>query len=237
MAKQVQLRRGTNSEHATFTGAAGELTYVTDDKTLRIHDGTTAGGIKAITEGTGTTNISNNVDITAGNLNITAGALQFAGNTGMTIRQVVTSSTTGTEPTITSPSNDTTTGHFISITPQTSGSKILVLGSMQCSMDPDSTPAYAGVRVNLYTHTSQQTVNTTAAGTPLLAGADAGPLFRIREHDNSAAHHVVYPLLYVYEPGDTTTRYLDFTINCDNEETDEVQHDRSASPFYAIELA
>jgi len=235
MAKQVQLRRGTNSEHATFTGAAGELTYVTDDKTLRIHDGTTAGGIKAITEGTGTTNISNNVDITAGNLNIAAGnlniaagALQFAGNTGMTIRQVVTSSTTGSEPTITSSTNDTTTGHFISITPQTSGSKILVLGSMQCSMNPDSSPAYAGVRVNLYTHTSQQTVNTTAAGTPLL---------RIRESDSSSPHYLVYPLLYLYEPGDTTTRYLDFTINCDNVETDEVFHDRSVSPFYAIELA
>ena len=204
---------------------------LTVDGTSTLTGAATLGGTAAIT---GATTLTGGV---AGNLNILTGALQFAGNTGMTIRQVVTSSTTGSEPTVTSPTNDTTTGHFISITPQTSGSKILVLGSMQCNMKPDSTPAYAGVRVNLYTHTSQQTVNTTAAGTPLLAGADAGPLFRIRESDTTSVHYVVYPLLYVYEPGDTTTRYLDFTINCDNEETEEVSHDRSLSPFYAIELA
>ena len=45
MAKQVQLRRGSASDHTTFTGAVGELTYVSDDKTLRIHDGSTARGV------------------------------------------------------------------------------------------------------------------------------------------------------------------------------------------------
>jgi hypothetical protein len=34
MAKQVQLRRGSASDHTTFTGAVGELTYVSDDKTF-----------------------------------------------------------------------------------------------------------------------------------------------------------------------------------------------------------
>jgi len=53
MAKQVQLRRGDASDHATFTGAIGELTYVSDDKTLRIHDGSTAGGVKVIGENSG----------------------------------------------------------------------------------------------------------------------------------------------------------------------------------------
>jgi len=54
MAKQVQLRRGSASDHTTFTGAVGELTYVSDDKTLRIHDGSTAGGIYV---GTGVINV------------------------------------------------------------------------------------------------------------------------------------------------------------------------------------
>jgi len=44
MAAQLRLRRGTHAEHATFTGAEGELTFVTDDKALRIHDGNTIGG-------------------------------------------------------------------------------------------------------------------------------------------------------------------------------------------------
>lgn len=44
MAKQVQLRRGTNTQHSAFTGAEGEVTYNTEKKTLVTHDGTTVGG-------------------------------------------------------------------------------------------------------------------------------------------------------------------------------------------------
>lgn len=45
MTVQLQLRRGTNVETAAFTGAEGELTYDMTNKNLRIHDGTTLGGI------------------------------------------------------------------------------------------------------------------------------------------------------------------------------------------------
>jgi len=45
---QVKLRRGTEAEHDTtnggFTGAEGEVTVDTTNDTLRVHDGTTAGG-------------------------------------------------------------------------------------------------------------------------------------------------------------------------------------------------
>jgi hypothetical protein len=44
MANQVQFRRGTTTQNNAFTGAAGEITYDTDAKTLRLHDGLTAGG-------------------------------------------------------------------------------------------------------------------------------------------------------------------------------------------------
>jgi len=44
MPKQVKLRRGTTAQHATFTGAAGELTVDTTKKTVVVHDGITAGG-------------------------------------------------------------------------------------------------------------------------------------------------------------------------------------------------
>ena len=44
MSKQIQFRRGTATEHATFTGANGEITVDTTNKTLRVHDGETAGG-------------------------------------------------------------------------------------------------------------------------------------------------------------------------------------------------
>lgn len=45
MAKQIQLRRGTTSQHSAFTGAAGEVTVDTDKKVVVVHDGSTAGGI------------------------------------------------------------------------------------------------------------------------------------------------------------------------------------------------
>jgi hypothetical protein len=44
MSKQVKLRRGTTSEHATFTGALGEVTVDTTKDVAIVHDGTTAGG-------------------------------------------------------------------------------------------------------------------------------------------------------------------------------------------------
>lgn len=44
MAIQIQLRSGTTTDHNAFTGAVGELTYDTDKKQLRVHDGSTVGG-------------------------------------------------------------------------------------------------------------------------------------------------------------------------------------------------
>lgn len=48
MPKRVQIRRGTTAQHATFTGAVGEVTYDTDKKGLVVHDGVTAGGISLV---------------------------------------------------------------------------------------------------------------------------------------------------------------------------------------------
>jgi hypothetical protein len=45
MANALQLRRGTTTEHGSFTGLAGEITVDTTKDTLVIHDGSTAGGI------------------------------------------------------------------------------------------------------------------------------------------------------------------------------------------------
>jgi len=48
MATQVQRRRGTASEHNTFTGAAGEVTVNTTNDSVHVHDGATAGGFEAM---------------------------------------------------------------------------------------------------------------------------------------------------------------------------------------------
>jgi hypothetical protein len=46
MSIQVKFRRGTSTQHNSFTGANGEITVDTTNKTLRVHDGVTVGGIR-----------------------------------------------------------------------------------------------------------------------------------------------------------------------------------------------
>ena len=45
MATAIQRRRGTTSQHSTFTGLAGEITIDTTKNTVVVHDGSTAGGV------------------------------------------------------------------------------------------------------------------------------------------------------------------------------------------------
>lgn len=44
MATILQLRRGTTTQHSTFTGAVGEVTVDTTKDTVVVHDGSTVGG-------------------------------------------------------------------------------------------------------------------------------------------------------------------------------------------------
>lgn len=46
MSRQIQIRRGTTTQHENFTGAIGEITMDTTTKTIRVHDGETPGGIE-----------------------------------------------------------------------------------------------------------------------------------------------------------------------------------------------
>ena len=48
MTKQrtLQVFRGTTTQNNAYTGSTGEVTYDTEEKRLRVHDGSTAGGIK-----------------------------------------------------------------------------------------------------------------------------------------------------------------------------------------------
>ena len=87
MSKQVQLRRGTTAQHATFTGAAGEVTYDTDRKCLVVHDGVTAGGLPLTgylvldPEGSGTAQtVDSPIEITGKNVG-DGGVMLYAGLT------------------------------------------------------------------------------------------------------------------------------------------------------------
>ena len=48
MPTQVQFRRGSASQNNTFTGANGEISINTTNSTIRVHDGTSAGGWETV---------------------------------------------------------------------------------------------------------------------------------------------------------------------------------------------
>ena len=88
MATQVQIRRGTTAGHSSFTGAVAELSFDTDLKTIRAHDGTTAGGIvlaKASDVTTAVANLVNSAPATLDTLNEIALALNSDNNFAATV--------------------------------------------------------------------------------------------------------------------------------------------------------
>jgi hypothetical protein len=54
MASQIQFRRGTAAQHASFTGLVGEITVDTSGNVIRVHDGSTAGGFPSVLATNGT---------------------------------------------------------------------------------------------------------------------------------------------------------------------------------------
>ena len=80
MAKLLKLRRGTTTQHNTFTGAEGEVTVDTTKDTLVVHDGATAGGFALLRQdvnnlGTGAITSTHIADgtIVNGDINASAG--------------------------------------------------------------------------------------------------------------------------------------------------------------------
>jgi len=68
MAKLVKRRRGTTSEHASFTGSEGETTIDLDKETVVVHNGAQAGGFPLAREDLNNVNLVNLIGVTQLNL-------------------------------------------------------------------------------------------------------------------------------------------------------------------------
>ena len=75
MSVEIQRRRGTAAEHTTFTGAAGELTVNTTNKTIHVHDGSTVGGFETAKA----SDLATKLPLSGGTI---TGALDVTGNIG-----------------------------------------------------------------------------------------------------------------------------------------------------------
>jgi len=106
MATQVQFRGGTTTEHASFTGAAREVTVDTTKDTAVVHDGTTQGGFPLLRASGGAQDISTTGDISAADGTFTgdvdiADKIVHTGDTNTAIRfpsaDTITTETGGSE--------------------------------------------------------------------------------------------------------------------------------------------
>ena len=106
MATQVQFRGGTTTEHASFTGAAREVTVDTTKDTAVVHDGTTQGGFPLLRASGGAQDISTTGDISAADGTFTgdvdiADKIVHTGDTNTAIRfpsaDTITAETGGSE--------------------------------------------------------------------------------------------------------------------------------------------
>lgn len=84
MAKRLQLRGGTTSQHSTFTGALREVTVDTDKDTLVVHDGATAGGIP-LAKSTDTDLVNDTTPQLGGSLDVNGNSIVSVSNGNISI--------------------------------------------------------------------------------------------------------------------------------------------------------
>jgi hypothetical protein len=84
VATQIQYRRGTGVQNDAFTGALGEVTVDTTNKTLRVHDGVAVGGSNIATVAYVSAQLSslsaNKINQNASNVTVTASFVNVAVN-------------------------------------------------------------------------------------------------------------------------------------------------------------
>jgi hypothetical protein len=113
MATQVQYRRGSTAQNDAFTGVTGEITVDTTLKTLRVHDGSTAGGMPTV--GTTTVQTLTNKTLTGPTISAATFSGSSTGTANITLTGTVSATTlTGTLSTAAQP-NITSVGTLSSL--------------------------------------------------------------------------------------------------------------------------
>jgi len=158
MPTAVQFRRGTTTQHASFTGAEGEVTVDTSKDTLVVHDGSTQGGFEIARA-----DLSNTSAIALTNISVTDaggdGSLSYNNSTGVI--------------TYTGPSAAEVQAHITAGTGVSISSGAVSIGQAVGTSD---TPSFAGVTLTGNSTVSGNIVpsvdNTYALGSALKQWSD-----------------------------------------------------------------
>jgi hypothetical protein len=174
-----------------------------------------------------------------GNFDILTGALKFAGQTGMTIRQIVAGVDIGSaDEIITNASTFKVAGKRISITPSVSTSTLIILGAARIKAQAEET-SYAGVVLKVYALVgTQNSIGSSVDGASV--GISGSYIAReIHDNDKSDEQHSFFtvPISCIHVPGSTSAIDIDIAIYANNAATKSVELNRSECDFFAIEIA
>ena len=90
MAKLLKLRRGTTTQHGSFTGAEGEVTVDTNKDTLVVHDGSTQSGFPLLRAEGGAQNINTSGTLASGAQTVTGNITVSGTVDGVDVAQLKT---------------------------------------------------------------------------------------------------------------------------------------------------
>jgi hypothetical protein len=189
MSEQVQLRRGTTSQNAAFTGAQGELVADTTANVLVLHDGFTQGGhpipskayVDTLIAGdTGNVTFSGNTVSTAGtnqNLSIVPNGTGIVHVSNLTVDGTIVGSITGSAATVTTNANltgpITSNGNATSVATQTGTGSIFVMQAAPTLTLPNiGTPTFGNL-TNCTFPTLNQDTTGSANNASYLGGVAA----------------------------------------------------------------
>ena len=216
----------TASGNAAVTGTSTLTGNTTVGGTLGVTGAATLSSTLAAgaTTITGTTTSSDKLTVSSngadisGDLDLLTGVLQFAGNTGKTVRQIVAfTDTSGSDLNL----NDSTgnwepTGLKITLTPQTNTSTILFLGSLYCVLEGDSSSGQDSMDVRI------EKGNTAAVGSTS-NGTAIGGRHRVGWNSYGAMTYPSVGLVQTYTFNETpTSTTFDLVCQRANSNTDKV---------------
>lgn len=199
MAVQIQWRRGTQAQNDVFTGVVGEVTVDTTNNTLRVHDGSTAGGsniatvayvgsqlssVNAISSGTSAVNfVSTNGNVRA---NVGGSTIATIYSSGVAVTGLVSATTTITATGNVAGGNVTTAGR-VDATGNVAGGNLTTAGIV------NATGNVNGANLNItggIFDTGAMDLNTAANGNITLNPNGSGVIVLNKDLRNGQANGV-----------------------------------------------
>ena len=176
MTKQVQRRRGTATQHTSFTGAEGELSVNTTNKSVHVHDNVTAGGFEAARADMD--NVTSSSILTAAGITATTAELNYVDGVTSAIQTQIDGKAGTASPTF--------TGTLTTANLTATGTTTLAGASTSADItfgDNDKAIFGAGSDLQIYHDGSDSFITDTGAGNLQIWGGN----FRLRSSDGSEA--------------------------------------------------